>query len=583
MSVRCRTPRAAAALVAASVLLSSLAHAQFGGSGFGPSGGPGGFGGGLPGGGGTGRSGPAKPKKKSNEPETHAASGASDEVVSPGAEPTLPAEPLAIPKSVENRIGSDAALDDPEVGRGPETSRHFYGLYYAERSGDYHFHTLFPLWFERKQPSLEDPTKTDRASLYGGFFYDRRSATHSDDILFPLFWNLRSPTSRTTVVGPFVNRRAPGETDNWFAPLYFTGTRPHGGYTVIPPLLTSLHSDEKGGFNLIGPAFCTWTGGATCDTRTATNIDLGIAPFYFHGQTEESSYDLVPPLLHYHADDSKAESWIDVWGPVIRRHTEKRDALHILPLYYSLWGENERHTTLLPFFHYGHTPTSSLFINPLYYLSKDDTDGTTFITWGYAQHRGRTKLDMITPLYWHYQDPDVGLDEQLLFPFLYSKTSPRETNQAFFPFWGHFERYGMSETTFITPLFMHQKDLRGWSTNLLPIAFFGRDGTDTHTVIAPVFFDFASTSSRATIGFPIYWRFSDDESVAQVVANTYYHEKHVTHGLDWEFHFFPLFSYGETPSGSWWNVLYGLAGYTRRGENVQVRTLWIPINVHGSL
>jgi hypothetical protein len=100
-------------------------------------------------------------------------------------------------------------------------------------------------------------------------------------------------------------------------------------------------------------------------------------------------------------------------------------------------------------------------------------------------------------------------------------------------------------------------------------------------VIAPFFWDFASPSSRATIGFPVFWRFADDDSVSQLVGNTYYHERKLSHGLDWEVHIFPLFSYGETPSGHWWNVLYGLAGYTRRGDNVQVRTFWVPINVSG--
>jgi hypothetical protein len=204
------------------------------------------------------------------------------------------------------------------------------------------------------------------------------------------------------------------------------------------------------------------------------------------------------------------------------------------------------------------------------------------VTWLYAQHRGRTELDMITPFYWHSRDPDIGLDEQILFPFLYSRTSPRESNQAFFPFWAHFERYGISESTWITPLFQYSHDLRGWSTNIHPIFYLGREGTETHTVIAPIFFDFASPSSRATVGFPVYWRFADETSVAQLVGNAYYHEKRVSHGLDWEVHIFPAFSYGETPNGHWWNILYGLAGYTRRGSFTQVRTLWIPITVSGT-
>jgi hypothetical protein len=571
--------------IAAWLLASTHAEAQgFGGGmpgGMGGGMGPG-MGGGMPGGMGGGAGKKAAKKKKSNEPETHAASGASDDVVPAGSEPTLPPDPLAIPKAVKSQIGSDAAGDEPETGRGETTVRKFYGPWYEEKSGSYRFRTLFPLWLERTQPSVTDPTKTDRASMFGPLYYNRRSASRSDDILFPLFWNLRDDKSRTTVIGPIVNRRAPGETDNWLAPLYFTGTRAVGGYTIIPPLLTYLKSSNEGGLNIIGPAFCSWKGGEACDARTATNLDLGLFPLYFHGKTEDTSYDLVPPLLHYRREDDRDNSWVDIWGPYYRRHNEKRDALHFVPLYYSLWGKDERHTTLLPFFHYGYKGNSSLFINPLFLSKTDDDGGTTFITWGYAQHRGRTKLDMITPLYWHYRDPDIGLDEQLLFPFLYSKTSPRESNQAFFPFWGHFERYGISESTWITPFFNHTRDLRGWSTNIYPLVWVGREHTSTHTVVAPFLFDFASPSSRATVGFPVFWRFSDEDSVSQLVANTYYHERKVAHGLDWQFHIFPLFSYGETPNGHWWNVLYGLAGYTRRGDFSQVRTLWIPITTSGT-
>lgn len=562
----------AAGAVAAVLFVAFVApSAQAQGFGFGGSSEP--MGGGPP---------PSQSKKPGKPPpgtpETHAASGASEGIPA-GNEPSLPDRPLHVKKSIKDRIGSDAAVDEPEVGRSDKTERNFYGLYYQENSGSYHFKTLFPFWLERTQPSLADPTKTDRASLFGGIYYNRRSATHADDILFPLFWNIRRPGSRTTVVGPFVNRIAEGERDDWLAPLYFTGSRKDGSYAIVPPLLTYLNNTGTGGFNLIGPAFCSWQGGDYCDTRSATDIDLGLFPFYFYGKNETSDYELITPLLHYHRNDDKTLGWTDIWGPYYREHTEKRDMLHVFPLYWSLWGENERHTTLLPFFHYGWKGNSTLFINPLYLIAHDDEDGDTFVTWLYARHRGRTELDMITPLFWHYRDPDIGLDQKLLFPFLYSRTSPRQADTVVFPFWGHFERFGVSETTWITPFFQHTHDLRGWATNIHPILYLGRDGYDTHTVIAPFFWDFATRTSRATVGFPIYWRFSDEDTVSQLIGNVYYHERKVAHGLDWEVHFFPAFSYGETPNGHWWNILYGLAGYTRRGEHAEVRTLWIPITV----
>ena len=254
---------------------------------------------------------------------------------------------------------------------------------------------------------------------------------------------------------------------------------------------------------------------------------------------------------------------------------------HLLPIYFSIWGKNERHTTVLPFFHYGYKNNEWLLANPLFLAAHGEHGESTFATWGYARYRGRTELDMVTPLYWAYRDPDIGLDQKLLFPFFYKRTSPRESSWAFFPFYGKFERFGISKSTWITPFFQHSHDLRGFQTNIHPLVYIGRNGQATHTVVAPFFWDFADPASRATIAFPFYWRFSDRQSVSQLVGNVYYHEETKSSGSDWDVHVFPAFSYGETPNGHWWNLLYGLAGYTRRGASTKMRAMWIPIQLSG--
>ncbi len=519
--------------------------------------------------------------KPSDLPETHAASGATDSIVPEGNEPALPEDPLKVSDKTRALIGTDLDLSDVPQGMGERTERDFYGLYYDERSGEHRYRVAFPVWAERLQPSRTDPAVTDRASLFAGLYYNRRSAERADDVLFPLIWNLndRLEDSRTTIVGPFVNRVTKTERDDWLLPLYATGQRPHGGYTLIPPLLTYLSNDAHGGFNMLGPAFCSWSGGQNCDTRTAHDIDLGVFPLYFFGQNARTQYEVIPPLLHYYRYNDRDLSWTNIWGPFYRHHTQKRDYLHLLPLYWSIWGKGERHTTVFPFFHYGYDQKETLFVNPLY-LTHHNTDGdNTFVTWLYARHRGRTELDMITPLYWHYRDPTINLDQKLLFPFLYTRTSPRESDTVFFPFWGHFERFGVSESIWITPFFQHKHDLRGWQTNIHPILYLGRDGRNTHTVVAPIFWDFAGPESRSTVAFPFYWRFAKRDSLSQLIGNVYYSERQYKNGLDWQLHFFPLFSYGETPDGHWWNLLFGLAGYTRQGTATKVRALWVPIEL----
>ena len=306
-----------------------------------------------------------------------------------------------------------------------------------------------------------------------------------------------------------------------------------------------------------------------------------MAPLYFYGRSDTTEYEFIPPLLHYYRYNDIGERSLNVWGPLVWKRDRKRSAFHALPLFYHLWGEDEDHLTVLPFFHYGHKGPSSLFVNPLYLTSTGDNGEKTFVTWGYARYRGRTKLDMVTPLYWRYQDPDIGEDTHLLFPLWYSSVSPRERDFAFFPFFGRFRRHGIKTTTWVTPFFQHSRGIAGWETNIHPLFYMGRTQNRTHLVVAPIFWDFASPNKRATVAFPVYWRFDDNVSTMQVLLNTYYRERKLRSGNDWQFHFFPAFSFGETPNGHYWKILYGLAGYTRQGSMTKIHAAWIPIRVSG--
>ena len=561
----------ARALVVSAVVLSVLwAPAAWAQDPFGPPGGGlGPPGGALPGGGPA----PTQPGK-GGQPETHAASGGETPAALPTEEAQLPEDPNAVPEQLEDLLDSDF---DPEfeTGRTDDVDRQFYGLYYREQSGSYSFTSVFPpLWMERRQGD-------DRASLYGMLYYNRRSENYDADVLFPLFWNMRDHDTKTTVVGPVMHRDHPEGHDNWFAPLYFEGSAGDGHeYLHIPPLLTFHQRTNRDGFSMAGPLFCDWKGGSRCDNRTADEIDMGIAPLYFYGRDDRSEYEVIPPLLHYYSYEEKGEEELDVWGPLWMERSRTGGVVNVLPLFWHNWtGENEAHTTVLPFVHYGYKGTSHLLATPLFVDREDEEGAHTFATYLYARHRGRTELDMYTPLVWLYRDPDVQLDRQVVFPFFYRNESNRSSDLAVFPFFATFERYGISNDLWITPLFRHKTSLTGWETDIFPLFYFGRENRSTHLVVAPILWDFASPKSRQTVVFPFYWRFSDREGVNQLIGNTYYQEEKVRGGTDWQFHLFPFFSYGESPSGHWWNFLYGIAGYTREGTMSKMRLMYIPIKL----
>jgi hypothetical protein len=101
--------------------------------------------------------------------------------------------------------------------------------------------------------------------------------------------------------------------------------------------------------------------------------------------------------------------------------------------------------------------------------------------------------------------------------------------------------------------------------------------------VAPIWWDFNSPRRHDTVAFPIYWHFENktEGSLGQLALNTYYGRKRVAGGTDWQFHFFPLLSFGANPEGHWWNILYGLTGYERSGSYARVKAFWIPIQVDG--
>lgn len=517
--------------------------------------------------------------KDPNAPEMHAASGTDADERLRTQNPTMPADPLEISPEMKKRIGTNFDYEKLELGKTALTTRLFIPPYYEEKSGQFRFRTVFPFWFERQQ-------ENDRASLFGLFYYNRRSPKHDADVLFPFFWNVRNDTTRTTVIGPYMHREREskagkgGRHDNWLVPFLFEGGNDEGSsYLHVPPLLTFTKQSPRGGYNVVGPMYCFWSGGPNCDARTADSIDLGLAPFYFYGRDEKREYEIIPPLLHYYRYNEATDSATNVWGPLWWERSPESNVFNILPFYWHSWGKNEETTTLFPFFHHSQKGRENLLITPLFVSAEGEHGESTFATWGYARYRGRTEFDMITPFYYNYRDPDARIERTLIPPFYYRNTSPRDDDFALFPFYGHFQRKGLRESHWITPLFEYKRDTEGWETNLYPFFFMGQKNDSSHLVLAPFVWDFASSTSRTTVVMPVFYRSSDENSVTQLALNTYYSEKKVRGGKEWEFHFFPLFSYGQSPGGHWWNLMYGLAGFTRQGTMTKVRAFYVPITL----
>ena len=479
------------------------------------------------------------------------------------AEPAIapPANPLEMSDETRARIGTDADI---------------------RSKGQARWRGLPPLWIDHTRGD-------DHQSLYGMLFYQRRSLKMDMDVLFPAVWRVRDGQNHVVVFGPLAHREAPSEHDNWFAPLYFEGKRANAAYFHSPLLLTTSHWNAEGSFTLVGPFF---------RDRTGTDVDLGIAPLFFHGDNgnvdgADRSYTLIPPLLFYHRYRELDDASMTVVGPFISDTDNKRAAFDIAPLFFHIEGKpqsggvRESHTTLFPLFHYGYSPTESLFVIPPYLrrvTPTSDTMLTPLVSHATTRNGGTSfwAAGPILPLVYDMRDKDIGLHAWAVAPLYYQSDSNRG-HDFLTPLVGRFETYGISRSWWFFPTLTISTDLHGWENDLHPILYLGRSDQSSHTVIAPAFWDFASPSGRTTVGFPVYWRFSDtsDDSVIQVAVNTLYMQKKVVGGLDWQFHVLPLLSWGGTPDGHWWNFLFGLVGYDREGSYARIKAFWIPIQVAG--
>ncbi len=184
------------------------------------------------------------------------------------------------------------------------------------------------------------------------------------------------------------------------------------------------------------------------------------------------------------------------------------------------------------------------------------------------------------PLWVSYRDKDVAQHTWSIVPIVYRNTS-RTRDDFLTPLFGRFENIGISRTYWAFPTITATFDQHGYETDIHPLVYVGRSDQSRHTVLAPIYWDFSDPDKRLTVGFPLYWRFADhkNDAVVEIAGPTLYTQKRMEGGTGWSFRVLPFFSYGESPTGYFWDVLLGLAGYEKTATAKYVKALWLPIKV----
>lgn len=456
----------------------------------------------------------------------------------------------------------------------------------VERRGGIATTAVFPLFYLRESPGTSE--------LVIPPIYHREGESQGD-VLFPVLWWLRGPGWHTWIVPPVWSHSSPTGHSFGIFPLLATGRDNAAYYHVLPPLLTLAWGDEDEDYLFAGALFYRMR--QRDDERwgvfpliwwndTPSEQYQFVAPFVFrhHNARQQQTITIVPPGLFYLSEQPR-ESW---WGIAGLLHHDEGPGFHS--------------TTIPPLlFHFSEEPEVMRLTTPLFLYFREH-DSQTFVTYLYQHYRGATELDAVAPIFWWIRDPRDGSETLVILPVLARWSSPAASNTIVFPFFAHFDEYGRRQT-WITPLVANTRDLEhgdettwvaptvqvsrwrdGEAINIHPLWYYEHVPSHRHYVLAPFWFDFEQYErhDRYTVAFPFYWRFVEGVTETQLFLNTYFRRREWRNEGRWEteFHFAPLFDWGENSEGEhWWRVLYGLVGWEHRARHDRLWLLYIPIDI----
>lgn len=493
---------------------------------------------------------------------------------------------------------SGAVTGEPEV-----SERRLIPPLLWERRGDVVTKAVFPFYFERSAP--------DDKQRFVLPYYWRRGKKMNADVAAGLFWSLRGPNWYTFAIPPFYSHSGPNRFAHGLPPLFAVGRKGDSYHAIFPPLLTWFSGDKDSGNTVIGPYF---------NISRKQERWWGLAPIIWGKSDGNRSSIVVPPLLFRFADEAR-ERYTTVLPPFYHRRDGERRSHGIVPLWSQAKGPDEFALTV-PWllFHYGRKGSELSVVTPGVAYFLDDENGSTLVTPIFQAKRGPTNMNAVAPLFFHFWDDRDASHGWVVPPFYWNFSDPANNTTVLFPFLLRKHAHGL-RTTWVTPLFGHSRSHERhdtntwiaptfqyaesddrWKFNIHPLLYVKRAKDHAHNVLAPIWWDFSSKKDgyRRKIAFPLYWDFEDTKKQSRnliafpafwhfqrgqqthsVALNTYVGRNKTKGKESWRFDFFPLLSMGGGTDSSWWKLLYGLAGYERRGQYKRIHTLFIPITISG--
>ncbi len=507
------------------------------------------------------------------------------------------------------------------VGKGARSDLGIMPFYWRYREGPASADVFFPFYWRFRDPSFDTDIVLQsyyNRSSHGynfGFapllFLGKDTRDQSDyQVIPPLFWRFAKGDSLFLLAGLFYNRKKGSDYDLGLPPILFAGRERYKTYltvfpplfwrftdeinykttTVLPPLFYSTREhgysfgllpllyigrDKKWDRTLITPFYygSRWQhrdqfGDPAGEGRSyylplllsyyrhAPGLSQGGAALFYHWYENEGSYlraitpllwmwgnqrtddraVMVPPLFYRRTTPVTTNTMAGLIYWDFHEHHKER-TVAVAPLFATNWSlyEDRWRTWVAPTFDFGVQPDGYHFrIHPLFYLGRDK----------YSDHL------VLAPLLWKFRNEQD--DDFVIFPIWWSFKDREhgDSVKVAFPFWWDFNDPGKQTAKHI--------------------AF-------------PIYWDFANNrkKERTSVIFPLLWRDRDPRSTMSGFLNFVWHKGEIKGNPFWTFKIFPLIGLGHppAPSGAYWSVLGGLAGWRRQGSTKELKVLWIPFDL----
>lgn len=418
-----------------------------------------------------------------------------------------------------------------------------------------HYHTVIPpllTWFDGTP---------DRHRWFVGPYYDVQTKKARWNGLFPIFWGKRADAETFQVVPPLFWR--------------FTESDPESATTVVPPFYYTREKDASK-WGLIPVLF-----GANAPDRKA----ITIPPAIFHVARGPKMFKLVTPVLGYRND----EGGTLLVTPLYQRKRGDRNFDAMLPLFLRSWDDRDmsRGLYLPPIFWHWRDPANRTTI-AFPFFAREYRDGISDtlllpILGRKKSFERNAQTWWVAPTFHWAWEPDRWFFD--IHPIFYLKRSPEKDYQALAPIYFDFRnKKANTHRLTVFPLYWDFANFAEKTRRraLFPLYWdFSSEKKQRRTVVGfPLYWDFHlfDRDARYTVAFPFYGRGQVGERTRHFVLNTMT-EKSAGKDGRWSFHFFPFYAQGGSDQDKWWSVLYGLAGYDRRGGHRRGQAFWVPFSL----